>query len=374
MPTPEEKQKQMEEHVARLSPSSSRYFLASQPTYIENWPSALCSLSIPQAGLRLSLDQAERLGKNMTEFGAAFYPGEKFPEDGPPQIADIVTNLETIVQKNLGGTDRLFVRLGSRSPKDAWVEGGPMVENADQAIERLCGMSERVFEDISMALHEGYDPYIWLRQWIDIEPWSEFRCFQKDRKLVGISEYDYLGSESEEIMENHDAIEWAIRRFWEQQFLPACHLDSVIFDVYLTRKPGMSTRDIRPDTGKPSYQSFIWEVRLLEINPYFNLTDPCLFDWRDDDCFDGSFRFRVSEPKQGFGRCSVCNASLRLRDDGRLVTHNRTDESGCARPCEGSNSGPDHWHPLNSGYDPERPCAQTTISRKNVKYAKRLDG
>lgn len=288
-----EKQKQIEEHTARALASPSRYFLACRPTYIENWPAALSSLSIPQAGLKLSRDQTERLGKNLGEYGAAFYPDEKFPEEGPPQIADIVTDLETIVQKNLGGTDRLFVRLGSRSPKDAWCEIGPMVANADQAIERLCGISERVFEDLSMALHEGYDPYIWLRQWIDIEPWAEFRCFQRGRKLVGISEYDYLGDPSREVIEQHGAMEWAIRRFWEQQFLPACHLDDVIFDVFLTRKPGMSTRDIRPDTGRPSYQSFVWEVRLLEINPFFYMTDPCLFNWHDEDDFDGSIKYRL---------------------------------------------------------------------------------
>lgn len=297
MPSADEKRRMMEEHTARALASPSKYFLACHPTYIENWPSELARLSIPQAGLKLSRDQAERLGKNLVEFGSAFYPDEKYPAEGPPQIADIVGDLETIVQKNLGGTDRLFVRLGSRSPKDAWCETGPMVANADQAIERLCGISERVFEDIAMALHEGYDPYIWLRQWIDIEPWAEFRCFQKGGKLVGISEYDYLAEPSAEIADNHPAIEWAIRRFWEQQFRPACHLDDVIFDVYLTRKPGISSRDIDLNTGKPSIQEFVWEVSLLEINPYFNLTDPCLFDWRDESGFNGEFRCRLPKPE-----------------------------------------------------------------------------
>ncbi len=302
MPSADEKQRQMEEHVKRALASPNRYFLACHPTYIENWPKELCSLSIPQAGLKLSRDQAERLGMNITEYGRCFFDGEEFPEGGPPQIADIVADLETIVQDKLAGLDPLFVRLGSRSPKDAW-ETGPEVHNADQAIERLCDMSERVFEDLMMALNEGYDPYIWLRQWVKIEPWAEFRCFQRGGKLVGISEYDYLAKPRKEIIDSHEAIEWAIRRFWEQQFLPACHLDDVIFDVFVKRH-GFGTRDGIPGVKKASYESVVWEVKLLEINPYFNMTDPCLFDWRDENSFDGTFRFRelVNEPEPSGGK------------------------------------------------------------------------
>lgn len=292
----DEKQRMMEEHTRQALAGPNRFFEKSKPTYIENWPKELCSLSIPQVGLKLTRDQAERLGKNLVEFGAIFYPDEKWPEEGPPQIADIVTDLETIVQRDMAGAAPFFVRLGSRSPKDAFTTS-PKVNDASQAIERLCDMSERVFEDLSLALHEEYDPYIWMRQWVNLPSWSEFRCFQRDRELIGISEYDYLGPGHPEIVENAGAIEWAIRAFWSEYFLPACHLDDVIFDVYVKRLPGMSTRDIRPDTGQPSYQTFQWEIKLLEINPFFNFTDPCLFDWREDG-FDGEFRFRDYEPEE----------------------------------------------------------------------------
>lgn len=297
----DEKQRMMEEHMEKALSEPNPYFEKSKPTFIENWPRELCSLSIAQAGTKLTLDQAERLGKNLIEFGAAFYPDEVFPEEGPPSIEDIRQQLRTIVDEfplPLGlpsGSGRppgsYFVRLGSRSPKDAYGVD-PVIIGADQALERLCAMSERVFEDLSLALHSEYEPYIWLRQWMEIAPWAEFRCFQKDGKLVGISEYDYLSAPHPEIAEHHESIEWAIRHFWETQFRHASHLDDVIFDVFLMSKPGLSTRDIRPDTGKPSYQSYVWECKLLEINPLFTWTDPCLFDWRDPDCFDGSFRWR----------------------------------------------------------------------------------
>lgn len=43
------------------------YFDQVLPTYLENWPTALAKLSIRQAGLTLSVAEAEALGTNIVE-------------------------------------------------------------------------------------------------------------------------------------------------------------------------------------------------------------------------------------------------------------------------------------------------------------------
>jgi len=52
--------------------------------------------------------------------------------------------------------------------------------------------------------------------------------------------------------------------------------NNVVFDVYLRRRT--------------SENEVAWEVKLLEINPYFNLTDPCLYNWHKKQEFDGSLK------------------------------------------------------------------------------------
>ena len=43
-----------------------------------------------------------------------------------------------------------------------------------------------------VAKHVGAAPWLYLREWVDIQPWTEFRCFMVDRKIAGISEWPAL--------------------------------------------------------------------------------------------------------------------------------------------------------------------------------------
>lgn len=295
----EEKLADLEARKGKLPmPHFTNYWDFVRPTYIENWPAALTSLSIAQVGMKLNRDQVWRLGRNMMEFAECFYEGgrqEMEREGGPPAIDDIRSELVTIVDRmpQRGNETRVFARLGSRSPKDA-MSTRAVCFNADMVLARLLDGSGRMYEDLALALSRGYDPYIWVRQWVDIEPWSEFRCFQRDRKLVGISEYERFQGPYPELHEDHQSIEHVIRLFWEEQFLPACHLDDVVFDVFV-KKRSFGTRDGIPGVKKASYEQRVWEVKLIEINPFFEFTDPCMFDWRDGGDFDGSFRWRPVE-------------------------------------------------------------------------------
>jgi hypothetical protein len=238
---------------------ANNYFEFVKPTFIENWPKELCSLSIAQSSIELSYkDTIEPLL-------SLIWDGKETP------AVDILEKRITCeLEKFPKGA---FVRLGSRSPKD--VDIRPCFLGVDAI--RLFLNSMRVFDDWCDAVANKYNSHIFFREWKEIPQWTEFRCFMKNRKLVGFSQYNYLkGVMYPEIKENEESIIHLILEFFDY-FKKVSHLDNVVFDVFVTKRL----------VGNQNY----WEIKLLEINPFFELTDPCLFDWRKPEQFDGSFRF-----------------------------------------------------------------------------------
>lgn len=262
----------------------SDYFDHVRPTYLENWPAELCRLSIAQVDVPLTVIEAAQLGANIMELGEQFVPAG----GTVPDITAIRERVQAAVSKFPSGA---FVRLGSRSPKDAWIghrlgfritaDGKPHGD----PLRLLLDCSERIADDLLLAIANGYAPHIFVRQWLDFPPWAECRCFIRGRNLVGISQYNYLHHEVfPEIAEHESLIRWGIGLFFERDFRPASHLDDVVMDVIcFVRRIGN--------------ESSI-EVKLLEINPFGQFTDPCLFDWRNGGNFDGSFRYHKAKESE----------------------------------------------------------------------------
>ncbi len=281
--TQEEKIAAIEAHVdhamsnegqAETKKIRSTYLEQVKPTYIEQWPNVLCSLSIAQVDVPLTVEEAKAVGSNIMEFGEEF---------GPRQS---ITAIESRVNEAVGKfPNGAFIRLGSRSPKDAWHREDLMrVVPVDQItlknspLRFMLACSERMYEDLSLAIQNDYQPHIFVRQWMQIEKWQEFRCFMRDRKLVGISQYYYMDGRFKEICDEAECIQWAITSWFESQFRDACHLNDVVFDVIVSMRGQGTVRE--------------WGVRLLEINPHFEMTDPCMFNWKNNGAdFDGSFRY-----------------------------------------------------------------------------------
>ncbi len=255
--------------------ANMNYWDLCRPTYLENWPAELARLSIAQVDIPLNYNEALLLGKNIVELYELF-DAHRYRLDLPgPNLLALIGRLdEAILRFPDGG----FVRLGSRSPKDSWLahRRGMRCSAGREAWALLTDCSERIAEDLLLAFSQRYDPHLWVRQWLDIPEWLEFRCLVQDRELVGISQYQYHGRPVfPEIVQNRDAIVWAIQTWFESQFLHATHLDSVVCDVFCKlHQHGNSN---------------LWEVKLLEINPFFQMTDPCLFDWRAP--LDRTFRY-----------------------------------------------------------------------------------
>lgn len=248
----------------------SEYFSMVSPTYIENWHPSLCQLSIAQIDIPLTREDARGIGQNMMELSEPF--GE-FRTDIDP----LRQRVREAVARFPNGT---FIRLGSRSPKDAWSwhrDPGPKItpEDADP-LRFMLDCSERMADDLLLALKNDYEPHIFVRQWVDIPPWTEFRCFAKARRFVGACQGNYR-LHSAEIDQHQSIIRWGIGCFYRQHFLAACHLDDVVFDVFVKLSGRDNDRAI--------------EVKLLEINPFCEMTDPCLFTWQKGGDLDRTFRY-----------------------------------------------------------------------------------
>lgn len=249
---------------------TSAYFEMVKPTYIENWPRELCSLSIAQVDIPLNAADVHGLLANMMDYGSEYCCDES------PDLTNLRLCVECAVRKFPAGC---MIRLGSRSPKDSWLwfKGPKIVPGDGDPLRFVLDASERMYDDLRMAQENGYQPHLFVRQWVNIPPWTELRCFMRDRQLVGISQYSYHFVYPE-IAVNESTMRWAVEVFFDQHFLSACPLRNVVFDVWpIIKRRGRETEV---------------EVKLLEINPFFEMTDPCLFDWRNGGDFDGSFRFR----------------------------------------------------------------------------------
>lgn len=230
-------------------------------TFLQNWPQALVELSIPQAAIELT-DQ-ERKGL----LGALMARDGDEPDDPAPIRAGLdalKARLETLITSFPEGA---FVRLGSRSPKDSWtgIGEGFRVTNAERAVMLLLDSMERIADDLSQDDYAGASSWIFVRAWREMPKWSEFRCFMKARRLVAVTQYDCEKEKSfPEIRENAPAIGQAIRGFFETRFRDACHLEDVVFDVFVTQDADG------------------FQATLLEINPYAsNLTYSGAFDWSE---------------------------------------------------------------------------------------------
>lgn len=241
------------------------YWNIVKPTYIENWDKRLYSLSIPSIDVPLTVEDAEAIGSNMVELH------ELFGINNPLPISHIIDKVDNAIKQMPNGA---FIRLGSRSPKDAW-DIDPHIYDGKMAIQRILDVSERMADDLLLAIKHDYTPHIWVRQWVDIPKWSEFRCFMRNRNLVGISQYYYMDGKFKELQETYDSIAWAITQFFSI-FVNYCHLDDIVFDVYIKQLVhGNENR---------------YEVKLIEINPFFELTDPCLFNWAEKDQWNGEVK------------------------------------------------------------------------------------
>jgi hypothetical protein len=138
---------------------------------------------------------------------------------------------------------------------------------ADDALT-LFLRSERIYQDMLLALErpERWDENFAVRQWVDIDVSMEFRGFVKGGRLCALSQYNHLCF-FPELLPMKVALEAQIRRFYEENIRSrlASSFEDYVIDFAVT--------------GDGEHDFTIW---VIELNPFMETTDGCLFSWRHE--------------------------------------------------------------------------------------------
>ncbi|KZL24353.1 hypothetical protein [Pseudovibrio sp. WM33] len=241
------------------------YFKSISDTFFATWPDSLKEKSIRHEEIALSPQDVVALGANTPEFCEQF---EMFNHFDLSQ--DFLDEVAVGLEKFPSGA---FPRLDYCSWKESCLVNSPARTLRDvEAI--ILQPSLRVAAALMEPAVHNAGANFYLREWIDIPRWSEFRIFMRDRKIIGISQYN-TAEQFSQIQQSLDDIRTALIEFC-LFFHKESHLETVIADVFLTD------------------QNEKLQARLIELNPFLNRADPCLYSWKKSD-FDGKFRFIKNE-------------------------------------------------------------------------------
>ncbi len=170
------------------------------------------------------------------------------------------------------------------APKDAtWVTAGNTMKcrNVDEVV-LLLKASDAVAHDLTeaycacedyardeneseeaRAVREHASTVLTLREWYDLNPSMEFRCFVKSKNLIAVAQR-HVNDYFEFLAREKDAIEDAIATFWEANVsTTSWHDEQVdyVFDVYVTPKQK--------------------KVKIIDFNVWGGTTLPLLFGWHE---------------------------------------------------------------------------------------------
>ncbi|KAJ8324407.1 hypothetical protein O5D80_006666 [Batrachochytrium dendrobatidis] len=193
-------------------------------------------------------------------------------EDTPnPSFPTLEAHIISSITR-LGG--RIFPKLNWSSPKDAaWITFATTLQCTTPAdIFLLLKSSDFIAHDLSHAYEEcvdfepGHDQdrpkefELVLREWFDLAPSMQFRCFVHHGDLVGMCQRD-SGNYFEFLKLNRNTIELDLCRFFDSKISGKFPDPSYVFDVYMNAR----TRNI-------------W---LMDFNPFGPTTDALLYTWQE---------------------------------------------------------------------------------------------
>jgi D123 len=150
--------------------------------------------------------------------------------------------------------------------------GSPRAVGANGALWLLRQPNPRPAGLIRRGLEDGAELSLFLFPWMPIPQWAEFRIFIRESMVIGVSQ-THADLTFPQIGQFEAPIKTAMKGF-VATILPRLRLRDVAVDVF----------------AEPTPDGFL--IRLVELNPLVQRTDPCLFSWDNGGDFDGSFRFR----------------------------------------------------------------------------------
>lgn len=244
--------------------SSEEAFLKSiTGYYLENLPPLLLEHFVPQCAVPMAREALPAFAAQLN------VPGAVRTRESMHAMDVFFESLSQAVQANPQGS---FVRMGSRSMKDAAGPNGLKIQKALDALE-MCVLSPRVHKDIRWFFLYGYPPTFFVRPWINIERWRELRCFVQNNILTGISQY-YCENNAEfaEIATNASIIAHEVTRFIRGRVIPVTEHDTFVCDIYYMDG----------------------NIKIIDYNPLNNRTGMCFFDkiYTQQEHTELRFRYR----------------------------------------------------------------------------------
>ncbi|KAI8323831.1 D123-domain-containing protein [Martensiomyces pterosporus] len=188
-------------------------------------------------------------------------------EDDPSVVANLESISALIREKIAGLGGQVFPRMNWSAPKDAsWMATGNTLQcHNPSEIYVLLKSSDKITGDLENGrylereLVGDVEPELVLRQWCNLLPSMEFRCFIKDRRLVAISQIDLQHYEFLE--EIKDQVTGKITQFFDERICSVFPLQSYCFDAYITRN--------------------MERIYVVDFEPWTHSVDSCLFEWRE---------------------------------------------------------------------------------------------
>ncbi|CAG9466068.1 unnamed protein product [Pedinophyceae sp. YPF-701] len=175
--------------------------------------------------------------------------------DAHPQIERAINDAVS----SLGGS--VFPKAGWSAPTDAtWLmmSGQAKCAHADE-IALLLKSSDRVAHDLSLCQQGEGQAALVLKEWYDLRPEREFRCFVRGGQLVAASQrhmtqhYPQLEGQEREISRQLSA-------FHDDVVRPSPFpLEHYCYDVYLLPSGRVRILDFNPWRGTSAALLFAWE-------------------------------------------------------------------------------------------------------------------
>ncbi|CAK8689343.1 translation initiation factor eIF2 assembly protein-like [Clavelina lepadiformis] len=187
---------------------------------------------------------------------------------GSPEFSKLISQITEAIA-NLGGS--VFPKMGWSSPKDAiWINNNSLKCCSPGEVILLLKSSDFISHDLTSAFKlcdnqsssggvSDIKQELVLRKWANLFPGMEFRCFIKNKKLLGISQrdhkqyYDYIDREKEQL-----AVE--LCNFIEQVVAEKFSSQNYVIDLYKKRNG---------------------EYWIIDFNPFGEMTDALLFTWNE---------------------------------------------------------------------------------------------
>jgi hypothetical protein len=229
-------------------------------------------------------------GFNSSRYGDHIeYDEEVEVEEEEDDWDDLVCELECIgcALEELGGA--VLPKLNWSAPKDAtWINAGETMRcTRVSEIIILLKASDFISHDLNCPYEycqdlqeqdQEYQLVLNLRKWSQLYPSREFRCFVKNRHIVGICQRDIKTHYSHlHEPECKKAIETSIAEFYQHVLRDQLELSDCVCDVYVDQ----------------DYCSW-----LLDVNVYGLPTDSLLYSWEELDA-DVESGLRLLSEEQG---------------------------------------------------------------------------